>query len=86
MDSDSKVEMCKCLNNGKYKEAVEVFANAEEWDNQAVDMFANGFSLTEIDLLKPLSDRILSANVVGIGWRALIRWATIKDELEKLTL
>ena len=49
-------------------------------------MFANGFSLTEIDLLKPLSDRILSANVVGIGWRALIRWATIKDELEKLTL
>lgn len=48
MDWDSKVEMCKFLNNGKYKEAVEVFANAEEWDNQAVDMFANGFSLTEI--------------------------------------
>lgn len=78
--------MCKYLNNQQYKEAVEVFANAEEWDSQAIDMFANGFPLTEIDLLKPLRDRILSVEDANIGWRALIRWATIKDELEKLTL
>lgn len=85
MDWDSKVEMCKFLNNGKYKEAVEVFANAEEWDNQAIDMFANGFPLTEIELLKPLSDRILSTEDVDTGWRALIRWGAIKVELEELT-
>lgn len=85
MDWDSKVEMCKYLNNQQYKEAVEVFANAEEWDNQAIDMFANGFPLTEIDLLKPLSDRILSAEDVDTGWRAQIRWGAIKVELEKLT-
>ena len=85
MDWDSKVEMCKYLNNQQYKEAVEVFANAEEWDNQAVDMFANGFSLTEIELLKPLSDRILSTEDVDTSWRAQIRWGAIKVELEKLT-
>ena len=85
MDWDSKVEMCKYLNNQQYKEAVEVFANTEEWDNQAIDMFANGFPLTEIELLKPLSDRILSTEDVDTSWRAQIRWGAIKVELEKLT-
>lgn len=81
MEWESKVEMCKFLNNGKYKEAVEVFAKAEVWDNQTIDMFANGFLITEIDLLKPLRERILSTKDIDMSWRAQIRWALIKEEL-----
>lgn len=81
MEWESKVEMCKFLNNGKYKEAVEVLAKAEVWDNQTIDMFANGFLLTEIDLLKPLRDRVLSTKDTDMSWRAQFRLAMIKNEL-----
>lgn len=60
MKWESKIEMVKLLNSGKYEEAVDLFGKEEDWDDQAVDMFVTGFNLVEWELLRPIKERITS--------------------------
>ena len=56
--------MVSLLSEGKYKEAVDLFAKEQDWDDQAVDMFVTGFDLTHHKLIEPIRER-LSAVTTG---------------------
>ena len=58
MTWEDKIEMVKLLNNGKYKESVDLFGKEEDWDEQSLSMFVSGFDLTQCDLLEPIKERI----------------------------
>ena len=79
MDWERKVEMVELLNNGKYEEAVALFGNEREWDDQAVDMFVTGFDLTQCHLLRPIKERINA--VTTSNYRIALRLAAIEVNL-----
>lgn len=47
MDWNTKIEMVKALNKGNYEQAVSIFSKDKDWDYQTIDMFINGFNLSE---------------------------------------
>lgn len=55
MEWTEKVILVTALNNGEYKEAVNIMLRNENCiDDQAMQMFANGFSVLQPKLLKPI--------------------------------
>lgn len=81
MKWEDKIEMVRLLNNGQYKEAVDFFSKEQDWDEQAVEMFVNGFDLTQCELLEPIKERICSVKVVD--FRTAVRLAVIQDLFDK---
>lgn len=82
MEWERKVEMVRFLNNAKYEEAVNLLANEKDWDDQTIDMFANGFDITKIALLEPIRRRVLDTNVSeNMSWHSRFRWAMIQETL-----
>lgn len=68
MEWNEKVKLVEALNNGEYKEAVDVMLqNEESIDEQAMCMFVNGFALTEWKLLIPMTHIINKYKDVSIG-------------------
>lgn len=66
MDWDKKVQMTALLNQGRYEEAASYYYGNEDWDNpdpQALDMFCNGFDLTEHQFCDILADKFTSEKV-----------------------
>lgn len=80
MSWEDKCKMVSLLNNGNYKEAVDLFAKEQNWDDQAVDMFVTGFDLTQRELIEPIRERL--STVTTDNYRVAIRLAAL-DELLK---
>lgn len=78
MTWDEKIEMVKFLNNGEYEQAVS-YISGKEVDNQAMDMFVTGFSLTKIELLKPIKDFIMNFDSGLLDFRSGLRLETMKE-------
>lgn len=81
MEWDNKVKMAHLLNRGMYKEAVELFGNEQDWDEQAVEMFVNGFDLGQYELLTPIKERI--TNVESTDMRTAMRLGLIQIKFEQ---
>ena len=75
MEWENKVEMIRLLNNGLYEEAVKMFGEEKDWDEQAIEMFILGFDLNRRELLEPIKDRILS--VQSSDFRTAMRLSVI---------
>lgn len=58
MNWEDKCKMVSLFNEGKYKEAVDLFAKEQDWDDQAIDMFVTGFDLTQRELIEPIRERL----------------------------
>lgn len=58
MSWEDKCKMVSLLNEGNYKEAVDLFAKEQDRDDQAVDMFVTGFDLTQHELIEPIKERL----------------------------
>ena len=71
--------MVSLLNNGKYKEATEMFANETDWDDQAVNMFVTGFDLCKCELLEPIKERLCHWDTDD--FRTAMRLAYIEQQL-----
>lgn len=80
MSWEDKCKMVSLLNEGKYKEAVDLFSNEQDWDDQAVDMFVTGFDLTQRELIRPIKER-LRAITTG-NFLVAIRLAALNKLLE----
>ena len=78
MTWDEKVIMARLLNDGDYKAAVD-YLSTKDVDNQAMDMFVTGFSLTEIELLSPIKDLIMNFDSNNLDLRSGIRLETMKE-------
>ena len=79
MTWENKVEMIRLLNDKKYEEAVKIFSEEPDWDEQAVEMFLYGFDLNEFELLRPIKDRLLATRVGDL--RMAIRLAYLDNYL-----
>ena len=77
---EDKCKMVSLLNEGKYKEAVDLFAKEQDWDDQAIDMFVTGFDLAHHELIEPIRERL--SVVTTDNCRVAIRLAAI-DKLFK---
>ena len=80
MSWEDKCRMVSLLNEGNYKEAVDLFAKEQDWDDQAVDMFVTGFDLTQRELIRPIKER-LRAITTG-NFLVAIRLAALNKLLE----
>lgn len=78
MTWDEKIKMVELLNDGSYEDAV-AYISGKEVDNQAMDMFVTGFSLTQMKLLHPIKDLIVSFDSSKLDWRSSIRLETMKE-------
>ena len=78
MTWDEKAIMVRLLNDGDYKTAVE-YLSTKDVDNQAMDMFVTGFSLTEMELLNPIKDLIVNFDSNNLDLRSGIRLETMKE-------
>ena len=78
MTWDEKVIMVRLLNDGDYKAAVD-YLSTKDVDNQAMDMFVTGFSLTEMELLNPVKDLIMNFDSNNLDLRSGIRLETMKE-------
>lgn len=78
MTWDEKAIMARLLNDGDYKTAVE-YLSTKDVDNQAMDMFVTGFSLTEMELLNPIKDLIVNFDSNNLDLRSGIRLETMKE-------
>lgn len=78
MTWDEKVIMVRLLNDGDYKVAVD-YLSTKDVDNQAMDMFVTGFSLTEMELLNPVKDLIMNFDSNNLDLRSGIRLETMKE-------
>lgn len=78
MTWDEKVIMVRLLNDDDYKAAVD-YLSTKDVDNQAMDMFVTGFSLTEMELLNPVKDLIMNFDSNNLGLRSGIRLETMKE-------
>lgn len=76
MNWDDKIKLVTALNNGKYEDAVEMMRMENDWDDQCVDMFVNGFDLTKSNLLSPIKDRICSTDTNS--FRVALRLSAIQ--------
>ena len=79
MDWNTKIEMVKALNKGNYEQAVSIFSKDKDWDYQTIDMFINGFNLSEHRLLEPIKERILNTDSEYLSLRAALRWETVRE-------
>ena len=80
MEWNKKVEMVRLLNNEKYEDAVELFGEEKDWDEQAVEMFILGFDITKCNLLEPIKERLLSLRVCD--FRTAMRLSLISTILD----
>lgn len=78
MTWDEKVEMVKFLNDGNYEDAVS-YISQKEVDNQAMDMFVTGFSLTKMELLNPIKEFIMNFDSGLLDFRSGLRLETMKE-------
>ena len=78
MTWDEKVEMVKLLNDGDYEDAVS-YISQKEVDNQAMDMFVTGFSLTKMELLNPIKEFIMNFDSALLDFRSGLRLETMKE-------
>ena len=78
MTWDEKVIMVRLLNDGDYKASVD-YLSTKDVDNQAMDMFVTGFSLTEMELLNPVKDLIMNFDSNNLDLRTGIRLETMKE-------
>lgn len=78
MTWDEKVIMVRLLNDDDYKAAVD-YLSTKDVDNQAMDMFVTGFSLTEMELLNPIKDLIMNFDSNNLDLRSGIRLETMKE-------
>lgn len=78
MTWDEKVIMVRLLNDDDYKAAVD-YLSTKDVDNQAMDMFVTGFSLTEMELLNPVKDLIMNFDSNNLDLRSGIRLETMKE-------
>ena len=78
MTWDEKVIMVRLLNDGDYNAAVD-YLSTKDVDNQAMDMFVTGFSLTEMELLNPVKDLIMNFDSNNLDLRSGIRLKTMKE-------
>lgn len=85
MEWTEKVILVTALNNGEYKEAVNIMLRNENCiDNQAMQMFANGFSLLEAKNLSPIRHILYRYKHRSVGeCRADMRIALMIEDLEK---
>lgn len=83
MTWDEKVEMIKFLNNGEYENAV-AYISEKEIDNQAMDMFVTGFSLTKMDLLNPIKELIMNFDSELLDFRSGLRIEIMKSYFLKI--
>jgi hypothetical protein len=81
MDWDDKCKMDELLNNELYQEAVDFFGKQEDWDDQAVTMFVNGFDLTQYELLASIKERL--NKLTTPDYRTAIRLAFIQKKFEE---
>lgn len=82
MEWNDKIEMAGLLNNDNYAEAVE-FIKDKEMDAQAMDMFITGFDLSQLKLLEPIINLILSYDGGMLDYRSALRMELVKEELLK---
>lgn len=82
MEWNDKIEMAGLLNNDNYAEAVE-FIKDKEMDAQAMDMFITGFDLSQLKLLEPIRNLILSYDGGMLDYRSALRMELVKEELLK---
>ena len=78
MTWDEKVVMVKLLNDGYYEDAVS-YISQKEVDNQAMDMFVTGFSLTKMELLNPIKEFIMNFDSALLDFRSGLRLETMKE-------
>ena len=78
MTWNEKVIMVGLLNDDDYKAAVD-YLSTKDVDNQAMDMFVTGFSLTEMELLNPIKDLIMNFDSNNLDLRSGIRLKTMKE-------
>ena len=82
MEWNDKIEMAQLLNNGNYAEAVE-FIKDKEMDAQAMDMFFTGFDLSQLKLLEPIRNLILSYDSGMLDYRSALRMELAKEKMLK---
>lgn len=82
MTWEEKVEMVKYLNDGEYENAV-TYISGKEVDNQAMDMFVTGFSLTKMDLLNPIKELIMNFDSGLLDFRSGLRLEIMKSNFLK---
>ena len=82
MTWDEKVEMVKYLNDGEYENAV-TYISGKEVDNQAMDMFVTGFSLTKMELLNPIKELIMNFDSGLLDFRSGLRLEIMKNNFLK---
>ena len=80
MSWEDKCKMVSLLNEGNYKEAVNLFAKEQDWDDQAVDMFVTGFDLTQCELIRPIKERFRA--ITTGNFLVSIRLAALNKLLE----
>lgn len=85
MEWTEKVILVTALNNEEYKEAVNIMLRNENCiDDQAMQMFANGFSVLQPKLLKPIQHILNRYKRRSTGDnRADWRIALMIEDLEK---
>lgn len=81
MEWEDKVNMVRLLNNSLYQEAIDLFSNEEDWDEQAVTMFVFGFDLTKCSLLEPIKERICNATTED--FKTALRLSLIQEHFNK---
>lgn len=82
MTWEEKVEMVKYLNDGEYENAV-TYISGKEVDNQAMDMFVTGFSLTKMGLLNPIKELIMNFDSGLLDFRSGLRLEIMKSNFLK---
>jgi hypothetical protein len=82
MTWEEKVEMVKYLNDGEYENAV-TYISGKEVDNQAMDMFVTGFSLTKMELLNPIKELIMNFDSGLLDFRSGLRLEIMKSNFLK---
>lgn len=82
MTWEEKVEMVKCLNDREYENAV-TYISGKEVDNQAMDMFVTGFSLTKMELLNPIKELIMNFDSGLLDFRSGLRLEIMKSNFLK---
>ena len=82
MTWEEKLEMVKYLNDGEYENAV-TYISGKEVDNQAMDMFVTGFSLTKMELLNPIKELIMNFDSGLLDFRSGLRLEIMKSNFLK---
>ena len=82
MTWEEKVEMVKYLNDEEYENAV-TYIYGKEVDNQAMDMFVTGFSLTKMELLNPIKELIINFDSGLLDFRSGLILEIMKQYFEE---